>query len=272
MATHFHYFIPLGAERRAERLAFAAERGLGVEVSAFVGGDGLNDAAARLALENELETELAAFPGPKTFHGAFLDLALHSPDAEIAALSRRRMDRDLTTAQRLGCEKIIFHLGFNPLVAVQRYREEVVRAQTEYWAGALTRHPGLTICLENLWEADWSVFSEVLDRVPHADLGMCLDVAHAHVHGHYGPEAWIRGLARHIRHLHWSDNSGDRDSHLTIGRGNIDWPGILAACADWTSLSVTLEVTELASLDRSLAFLAREGAGPASPRRARPGA
>lgn len=261
MATHFQYFIPLGAERRDERLAFAAERGLGVEVSAFVGGDALNTPSARTRLEEDLETELAAFPGPKTFHGAFLDLALHSPDTELAALSRRRMERDLVTARHLGCEKIIFHLGFNPLVAVQRYREEVVHAHAAFWPEMLARHPGITICLENLWEADWSIFAEVLDRVPHADFGMCLDVAHAHVHGHYGPEAWIRGLARHIRHLHWSDNSGDRDSHLTLGRGNIDWPAVLDACADWTSATVTLEVSELPSLDRSLAFLAREGAG-----------
>ncbi len=259
MATDFTFLIPLGWEQRDERLAFARQHHLGVEITAFIGGSGLNDSMERSRIEDGLARDLSEFTGLKTMHGAFLDLALHSTDDEIAALSRRRIERDLQTATRLSCDKIVFHLGFNPLVDVTRYRGEILKAQTEFWSHAISQYSGVTICLENQWEPDWSIFAEIFEILPHPRLGMCLDVAHAHVNGHYGPDAWVRAMGSDIQHMHWNDNMGDRDSHLPVGDGNMNWPSILTACAIRESASVTLEMWELAAIRRSLSFLERNG-------------
>jgi sugar phosphate isomerase/epimerase len=266
MATEFTFLIPLGWEGRDERLAFARRHGLGVEVTAFIGGKALNDSGIRGSMEGQLERELSTFKSMKTLHGAFLDLALHSPDARVAAISQSRIERDILTARRLGCEKIVFHLGFNPLVPVSRYRSELIKAHAEFWAYVLASYPGITICLENQWESDWSIFGELFDTVQHPRLGMCLDVAHAHVHGHFSSKAWIRGMATHVSHMHWNDNWGDCDDHLPLGAGNIDWSSIFDACRAWKTASVTLEMQELGSLQRSLSFLERQGVLPRSER------
>lgn len=254
------FLIPVGWENRLVRMAFAERHGLGVEVTAFVGGAALNDSNSREAMELEFEKLLSEFKGTKTMHGAFLDLAIHSPDKRVASLSQSRIEQDLITATRLGCEKLIVHLGFNPLVPVSRYRRQVIEAHAGFWEYALAAYRAITVCVENLWEPDWRIFGDLFEEVQHPRFGLCLDVAHAHVHSHYGPEAWIRNMATHIFHLHWNDNCGDRDSHLPLGAGNIDWPVILNACRVWKEATVTLEMNEMMALRRSLAFLNRTGA------------
>ena len=66
--------------------------------------------------------------------------------------------------------------------------------------------------------------------------------------------------------VHWNDNWGDCDDHLPLGAGNIDWSSIFDACRAWKTASVTLEMQELGSLQRSLSFLERQGVLPRSER------
>lgn len=269
MATEYKFLIPLGRDRRDERMAYAEAHGLGLEVTAFIGGDALNHASDRELLENELESELAGFYGMKTMHGAFLDLAIHSDDERITAVSQSRIERDVLTALRLGCEKIVFHTGFNPLVPGDGYRQRLVESHVNFWSYLLASYPGITICLENQWESDWTIFQELFSTLQHPHLGMCLDVAHAHVYGHYSPEAWIEAIPTRVLHMHWSDNCGDRDSHLALGAGNIAWGRIFATGDLWKTVTVTLEVAEIPGIQRSLAFLKRRGifsSGPSAGR------
>jgi len=259
MATELSFFIPVGAQHRAERIAFACKNELGIEITAFIGGQALNDVEARAQLESEIEAELSGLPLSKTMHGAFIDLALHSEDRRIAALSQSRIEADILTALKIGCEKIVFHLGFNPMVRVGRYRKEFLRAHAEFWHYALASYPGISLCLENQWEEDWGIFSELFDLVQDDRFGMCLDVAHAHAHSHFSPDAWMRGMSASVLHMHWNDNRGDRDSHQAIGVGTIDWPAVIAGCGAWKEMSVTLEMRELSTIEKSLCFLARQG-------------
>lgn len=126
-----------------------------------------------------------------------------------------------------------------------------------FWGEILALHPAAEICLENQWEPDWTIFEELFERVGHRRLGMCLDVAHAHVHSHFTPEAWVERMQPHIFHLHWTDNHGDRDRHAPLGAGNIDWPALISAGTPCET--VTLEMNSLPALRRSLVFLAQHG-------------
>ena len=53
------------------------------------------------------------------------------------------------------------------------------------------------------------------------DIGMVLDVAHANLNNQI--KDFITHFAEKIVHMHLSDNNGDRDLHLGIGYGSIDW-------------------------------------------------
>jgi len=53
------------------------------------------------------------------------------------------------------------------------------------------------------------------------DVGMVLDIAHAHINGQI--ESFLTTFADKIVHMHAHDNNGKSDQHLGIGYGNIDW-------------------------------------------------
>ncbi len=250
------FSIPLGWSGYDAQIEFAAVRRLGLEIGCFTAGEGLNDLGVRSRMVEELKEALRGFNGRLSFHGAFLDLALHSQDREILKISRKRILDDLQTATDLGCRKIIFHTGFNPLIPASSYAGSVLDAMEEFWGGAADAFPQLTICLENQWETDWEFFEKVFRRIAHPRIRMCLDVGHANVHGFEPIESWIHALSPWISHFHWNDNHGDRDSHYALGRGSIHWGRVLEACRVLSPMpDVLLEVNHRADVIQSLKCL-----------------
>jgi sugar phosphate isomerase/epimerase len=62
---------------------------------------------------------------------------------------------------------------------------------------------------------------EILNTGHFTDIGVCLDVGHAHIGD--GVTAALAELKDRIRSSHLHDNKGDRDAHLWPGDGTINW-------------------------------------------------
>lgn len=256
MQARFTYSIPTGWDDFGEKLSFAAARGLGLELAMFASGPAVHDPSLRKRMERELAAAFNGFPFPLSYHAAFIDLAVHSDDPAVAALSRARLRRDAASATRLGCRSLVAHTGFNPLVPVNDYRRQFLWRHAAFWPALAGEFPGLTFCLENLWEPELDLFQELLEATDHPRVKCCLDVAHANVHGIHAPETWVQRLAPVLGHMHWNDNLGDRDSHLALGVGDMNWRTILRATrALRQPLSVVLELRSLAAICQSLRHL-----------------
>jgi sugar phosphate isomerase/epimerase len=71
---------------------------------------------------------------------------------------------------------------------------------------------------------------------------------------------WFEELGSWIQCLHLSDNRGEFDDHLPLGRGTIDWSLVNRL---WEGLGrdipVTLETGDIASTKESARFLCRNG-------------
>ena len=82
----------------------------------------------------------------------------------------------------------------------------------------------LTVLIENHCESSAEPIARILEMVGSSVLGACFDIGHFNV---YGKDGIISQLGvyppRSIREIHLSDNLGDGDSHLALGRGNIDF-------------------------------------------------
>jgi sugar phosphate isomerase/epimerase len=113
-----NWLISLPWEERDEYVDFAQKRGLGLEISAFCSGPALNDRSVQRERIRAFKRLLSGWPNPLAFHGAFIDIMPHSGDHAIAAASRQRILQSLTAATEIGCHKIVFHTGFNPLIPV----------------------------------------------------------------------------------------------------------------------------------------------------------
>lgn len=186
-----------------------------------------------------------------------MDLALHSDDPQIAAISRRRILDDLVTASRLGCTKVVFHTGFNPLVPTKCYTDRFLAAHEEFWPAHAVAFPTLTLCLENQWEHDPSLLRRLVEGIAHRRVRLCLDVAHANAYSTCPPAQWLQQLGPLIAHLHWSDNLGDTDSHLPIGEGGIDWIDVYRRAMALPAVpSVVLELRRPQAIAESIRKLA----------------
>lgn len=256
MASALQYYIPFGWDQCTEKVQFARDRGHGLEIGVFASREGVSDPIARRDYERRISKRLHRFPGPFSMHGAFIDLAVHSDDTNIARYSRDCIFDDVRLATRLGCQKVVFHTGYNPLIPARKYREIFYSAQIDFWRQAAAVSPELTICLENQWENDPAILLELMQGIDRPNVRVCLDVGHAHAYSKVPAVDWLRLLTPFLAHMHWNDNLGDTDSHLPIGEGSLEWAAILRETQRLMDpVSIVIELNSLTAIQQSLAFL-----------------
>ena len=147
----------------------------------------------------------------------------------IRKVSLDEMICSLETAARLKAEKVVLHpsiisgLGAFVMEETIRYADESLSAIT-----SRAVEMGLTLCLENMFPRygilyDPEQFETVFNQFP--DLLMTLDTGHAHIGDPEGNRLFdfMAHFGDRIGHIHISDNQGQRDEHLGVGRGTIDF-------------------------------------------------
>jgi sugar phosphate isomerase/epimerase len=175
---------------------------------------------APLRTEAEGESERAS--------GAAINVVHQEKSHRIDAMDE--IKRALETAEQIPFTHLILHLGehgssWSPhslehgLTAVEHLR-------------AFARPLGVQILLENLEKneiAQPENLMEILSVGHFDDIGVCLDVGHAHICGGILPA--ISTMGERIRSVHIHDNAGDKDAHLWPGDGTIAWPETMQALA-----------------------------------------
>lgn len=134
--------------------------------------------------------------------------------------------RALEAAERIPFKNLVVHLGENSDSWSPRSIEYGMTALEHL--GAFARPLGVRVLAENLLsEATTPEHLVTLLEMSHLDVGVCLDLGHAHIDP--GTVVAIRTLADRIGSLHVHDNHGTKDEHLWPGDGTIDWPATVAA-------------------------------------------
>lgn len=144
--------------------------------------------------------------------------------------SMDEIKRALESAEQIPFTHLILHLGERGETWSARTLEHSMTAVEHLRAFA--RPLGVQMLLENLDTnevAQPENLMEILATGHFNDIGVCLDVGHAHL-GSGIPSA-IAILGERIRSTHIHDNAGDRDAHLWPGEGTINWPAAMQALA-----------------------------------------
>lgn len=186
-------------------------------------------------------------------HAPFADVNLSALDPYIREAVLRRIETSIRWASALGVNVLVFHPGnstaeerFSP-GAAWRLNMESVRRLLRY-----ANDYGVKAMVENVPEPFPYVmksvedFTRFFDEVE-SDAGMVLDIAHAHIRGE--TLELIRQFSDRIGHIHVSDNNGDADVHLQVGKGSIDWKKIMDALKastfnGWVTIESYLGVEE----------------------------
>ncbi|MDD2605164.1 MAG: sugar phosphate isomerase/epimerase [Desulfobacteraceae bacterium] len=163
--------------------------------------------------------------------------------------SRDEIRRSLDVAAELKAEKVVAHppvIGFMGALAMDLVRPLVEEGLAEMLTHAASRQ--VPICLENMFPryrvgVEPSAFEPLLAAWP--ELQLTLDIGHAFIDD---PKAgrlltFIEILGHRIGHLHLSDNKGQSDDHLPLGKGRIPYEKIARALTRHVAMeTATLEI------------------------------
>ena len=188
-------------------------------------------------------------------HGAFIDVNPGSNDPDFRELSRRRCRESCEIALALGAENVVFHSSAFPFLR-GAYLENWAVSCASFYEELVTQYP-VRIYIENAQDLDPTPLRRLMERICSDRIGVCLDIGHIH-YSRTSVSQWFDQLGKWIRYLHLSDNVGEFDDHLPLGKGSIDWDHVNRL---WESLDknipVTLETGGLESTRESIRFLRR---------------
>jgi sugar phosphate isomerase/epimerase len=159
-----------------------------------------------------------------------VEFSVHAPlsDINIGSLNPRARERSvqevcetLQAAGRMNIDLCTIHPGFyGPLGMLDKPALAAIED--------VAQDSGVRVALENMPEMGQMMMGrtpqELLRLLEGFDLGICLDIGHAHTA--HSIDDFLR-LKDRVINVHIHDNLGDRDSHLPIGEGSIDFNKVL---------------------------------------------
>lgn len=176
-----------------------------------------------------VEAARGRFSGPLSIHPPSWDINIASYTRPVREMAIDVYERSIETARRMGATYVVVHIGWRGDPSLPRQEclaraEEALRALAPRAAAS-----GVSLAVENVgWfgqeVCDQEEFTSVTRRLP-AGAGALFDVGHALLAG-WDLRAALRDLAPQMVALHLHDNRGDKDTHLPIGDGKIDWDSL----------------------------------------------
>jgi len=180
-------------------------------------------------IEKEFLDVTSSFDIDFSVHAPLSDINIGSLSSRARELSVREICNTLQAAGRMNIALCTIHPGsFGPLGMLDK------PAVSKMTRGSLTviervaHNSGVKVALENMPNMGMIMMgrspAELLPLLEGLDFGICLDIGHANTAGTI--DDFLRYKDRVIN-VHIHDNLGDRDAHLPIGEGNIDFRKVL---------------------------------------------
>jgi sugar phosphate isomerase/epimerase len=159
-----------------------------------------------------------------TIHATFVDLNPGSLDKSIRMATRSRFEQIFDAAEILKPRNIVFHPGYDEL-RYGDYRKAWLDFSTEFWNDMLprARKIGCVIAVENIFEKEPSTLLELIEAVDDPSFRHCFDVGHWNMFNTVSLEEWFSVLGSYVVEAHIHDNHGQRDEHLPLGEGQINF-------------------------------------------------
>jgi sugar phosphate isomerase/epimerase len=141
--------------------------------------------------------------------------------------SMDEIKRALEVAERIPFRHLVLHLGEREDKWSPRTMEYAETALEHL--GAFARPLGVKLLIENLVSDATTPenLMTILEMGHLSNVGVCLDMGHAHIAQTVGEG--IATLGERIVSVHVHDNHGLKDEHLWPGDGTIDWPAAAKA-------------------------------------------
>ncbi|MCK5631647.1 sugar phosphate isomerase/epimerase [Candidatus Bathyarchaeota archaeon] len=193
-------------------------------------------------------------------HAPYIDTNLASMNSTVKKASEKTVLESIIFAAKVEAQLVITHIGR----LSRDYQQEMVSKALRNVVPCLrsmtsiAKDYGLTFTIENDHKSDDRHLAGLPEQleflIKEVGCHLTLDIGHANTFG--DPKAFITTLAEHTVNIHLHDNKGERDTHLSLGKGQITFPAVIA---DLRKLKYSepfiLEVHSSAGLRESLTLL-----------------
>lgn len=165
-----------------------------------------------------------------SIHAPICDMNIAAFNDKIREASVNEMIRTFEHANKMDIETVTVHPGIYSMVLSDvKERSEKLAKRSLKEIEKAARQNGVTAAIENM-----PSFAIMMGQTPDAlmnliedtDLQVCFDIGHANTMGMINE--FIDMFQDRLANIHIHDNLGDRDAHMTIGDGNIDFYNVLS--------------------------------------------
>ena len=195
-----------------------------LEIQDFVMPDNLDH--HREQIIQQYQEHLQEYKGILTVHGPYIDLQPVSFDPLIRQASGKRYEQCLEAAVALKCKYMVVHSAYDPMKAYEDgYDEYFIAQNSSFWEENIGAFEacGVTVVLENIHDKSHQGIGRILEKINSPFLAACLDTGHAHALVKTDLLPWLEGYGHRLKYIHLHDNFGEKDQHLPVGDGNINF-------------------------------------------------
>lgn len=167
-----------------------------------------------------------------SIHTAIADINVAAINDRIREASVAELVSEMEVAVEMGVDTLTVHPGIYSLCLRNVQEKSIAQAKRSMKTlDIAAKEYGLTVCIENMPQMPGfdvmlgKTANELESIIEGTDLPVCFDIGHAYTNGQV--DAMIDTFGDRIRNIHIHDNHGQRDEHLTIGDGDIEFEPLL---------------------------------------------
>lgn len=203
-----------------------------------------------------------------TLHAPFMDLNPGAVDPMVRSVTQVRFRQIMNVAGLLKPRAAVFHAGYDRW----RYsgRKDIwLNNSIDVWHKVMetAANIGIRVAVENVFDEEPDALRMLIEEIARPDFGFCFDTGHFNLFSAVSMEEWFEQLGGHLVEVHLHDNDGKTDSHLALGRGEIDFEKFFSLMRVHAPVPVyTIEAHDKddieTSLDRVNTLIGKHGKKP----------
>jgi len=229
---------------------------LGINCEIYVDSEALDNYTSKeIDLINSIFSKYGL---KKILHGPIYDLNPGSLDSKIREVSQERIKQTISFCEKLNIEHIVFHHGFHH-VYYRNHREEWLKNSIAIWRTVVNYclDKKISLAIENSLDPDPNIIIELIKKINSSNFKACFDIGHFNAFGEKPVlEIFKEYPKEFIQEIHLSDNWGDFDTHLALGKGNIDFKSFFELLAEMRiNPIITIEPHSLEDVRPSLEYI-----------------
>lgn len=155
------------------------------------------------------------------------------------------MELTYEMAKELKPEFLVLHSGMTFDTKKWGLEELWLEKTTNFWREEIKKYEkeGIKILIENLVEEEPENLIKLCDSIDSDFFAICLDTGHLNLFSRISLSDWVIELGDRLNYIHLHDNNGNKDEHLPVGKGNIDFKSFFQTLKDSEkSAEVALEL------------------------------